>query len=453
MDAPHLETELFSDYMRLTYPTADADSEAVYTRSSKHDRVRSSLFRVLGEKPLKTDLGILERFPHEIKFYIARKFDLKSALRFSHANRAARDLLNGCKEYRLVSQHALECVWAYMRTDLAECTTVTAVYSALVRKRCVSCLRFGGLVFLPTAERVCFTCVQTRSLFRVYYLNTVHGWFSANEVKIPEEAAIGTITCPPGFYNGTKEPKEDRTKFISEFHAFKFAEANGMSFLDESVDEGSEGYIEPNDPEPLNGDGDPELETPAVDLEFADADQEMPPHLQLEEVEEVEPAPVQRVPNPLMASCMLPYFNRNTHLVFRGRSCRGCKIAWEDLATDETLAARDRAYLVDGFWKHFQRCDEAQILMATDEEETEGETVMSEEETGDELSTLGEEIDDELSTLEEDLDDELSTLGEDLKDELATLGEELEEQLETCEEEETEEERVSDSEYVTAEEW
>ncbi|KAK7212501.1 hypothetical protein V2G26_019679 [Clonostachys chloroleuca] len=177
------------------------------------------------------------------------------------------------------------------------------------------------------------------------------------------------------------------------------------------------------------------------------------PIFNLKKLKKLEPAPVQRVPNPLMASCMLPYFNRNTHLVFRGRSCRGCKIAWEDLATDETLAARDRAYLVDGFWKHFQRCDEAQILMATDEEETEGETVMSEEETGDELSTLGEEIDDELSTLEEDLDDELSTLGEDLKDELATLGEELEEQLETCEEEETEEERVSDSEYVTAEEW
>ncbi|CAH0023373.1 unnamed protein product [Clonostachys rhizophaga] len=453
MDAPHSETELFSDFMKLTCPTTEMDKEAVYTRPRKHNRVRSSLFRVLGEQPLDTDLGILERFPHEIKFYIARKFDLKSALRFSHANRAARDLLNGCKEYRLVGQHAPECVWAFMRTDLAKCTTVTAVYSALVRQRCVSCRRFGGLIFLPTAERVCFTCVQTRSLFRLYYLQTIHDWFSAGGVQVPEKEAIGTITCPPGFHNGSKEPKEARAKFISEFHAFNFAEANGMSVLDESVEEGSQGYIEPNDPEPLDGDGDSDLETPAVDLEFADADQEIPPHLQLEEDEEDESALGEPAPNPLLASCMLPYFNRKTHKAFRGRSCRGCKNVWEDLATDENLAARERAYLVDGFWKHFQKCDEAQRLMATDEEETEGETVTSEEETEGELSSLEEEIEDELSTLGEEIEDELSYLGEDLEDELSTLGEDIEEHLETSEEEETEEERVSDSEYVTAEEW
>ncbi|CAG9986388.1 unnamed protein product [Clonostachys byssicola] len=376
-DAPRSEGELRLRFRDLTWPPKHV---AIHSHSRKHRPVRATLFTVLGEQPLITDLGILERFPHEIRFNIARSFDLKTALKFSHANRAARDLINGCNEYRLVAQVALEFVWALMRTDLAQCTTAIVLRSALGRQECVSCGGFGGLVFLPTMERVCLTCLRTQSLFKVYHFETVHEWLSDRGVKIPEEGVFGTFFCPPGFHDDFRVPKKSRTEF---------AEANGLRGFDELDDESINEDFEPEDLEPLDGAGDEELSIPAVELEFADANQEMTTHLHLEDVDHAEPEPaVER----LLASCILPCYDPTTEVAVRGRTCKGCWLAYENNKTVAKFLARDRVYLIDGFWTHAQTCRETQMLLDSCEGMAEDEGLTSEEESEDELSTLGEVI-------------------------------------------------------------
>lgn len=50
--------------------------------------------------------------------------------------------------------------------------TIPEVYDALVRRDCVACGAFGGFFFLPTASRVCFTCIRTSHHLCVRDLST-----------------------------------------------------------------------------------------------------------------------------------------------------------------------------------------------------------------------------------------------------------------------------------------
>ncbi|VUC36970.1 unnamed protein product [Clonostachys rosea] len=457
MDAPVSEIDRVDEYQRLTAPT-DVNRMAIYTRPDNHESVQGWLFTVFSaERPSVNDLGILQRLPNEVIQYIVKEMTVRTAFDFSHANRAAREAIDGCIEYQEVRRHALASVWALLQTDLGNCTKITGVHSALLNRNCGSCGQIGQLMFLPTTERVCLSCLQTKPDYLVHSLDTVHSWFSDQGLEVPKgpKPALGTFLCPPGFYDIEEKPKELRKKFMSDFHAVQFAEANGVEFEEYAKDDGSDAYLEPNDLEPLDGAGDPylpEVDVMEIQIWYRSSDGSYQPRPEDDHVE------------PLLATCGLPYYNRRLGLTLEGQACRGCIIFSPNLDGEERLAAEYTVYLLNEFWEHFQTCDRARRLMEIGEaefvqeltmigeeieEESEGEVEGEvEEEMAEGLPSLREESDEELPYgeygYEYEYEEEQTTCGEEMPSlggEMSSLGGEIEE------------EQISDSEYVTADEF
>lgn len=68
-----------------------------------------------------------------------------------------------------------------------------------------------------------------------------------------------------------------------------------------------------------------------------------------------------------MGLCALPYYDKRTGRVEYGISCAGCQLALEkDIIGSRgekwAFETRDKVYAQDSFLKHFQWCEQAQIL-------------------------------------------------------------------------------------------
>lgn len=155
-----------------SYNRGDFELPVVTVHPSQHDGVRSTVFQCLG-RPHDYDLGRLGRLPFEIVSLICLELDVSSAVRFSHVNRTAREVLASIREFRHLGAHALECLCVLLRTGLAPHVGVLDIYSALTTQHCALCRSFGGFCFLPTATRCCLTCIASAPATQMSYLSRV----------------------------------------------------------------------------------------------------------------------------------------------------------------------------------------------------------------------------------------------------------------------------------------
>ncbi|OTA54215.1 hypothetical protein K449DRAFT_202599 [Hypoxylon sp. EC38] len=96
-----------------------------------------------------------------------RNLDILSYFRFRQVNRRARVLSTALWEYGLVAKHGLEGLRGLLRAKLAHNFTIMDLYRPLITFSCEFCSAFGGFLFLLTATRCCFACIQTSSKMRV----------------------------------------------------------------------------------------------------------------------------------------------------------------------------------------------------------------------------------------------------------------------------------------------
>ncbi|VBB84619.1 Putative protein of unknown function [Podospora comata] len=144
------------------------DLDLVVVRSRPHDMqaVQTSLQAAFGTLPT-AKLGIFDHLPVELLFLVLRNLDIRSFFYFRQINRRARVLSTGLYEYQLVSKHGLEGLQGLLRAGLAHCFTIVDLYRPLVTDKCSTCGGFGGFLFLFTAERCCFDCLQSSAHYRV----------------------------------------------------------------------------------------------------------------------------------------------------------------------------------------------------------------------------------------------------------------------------------------------
>lgn len=136
------------------------DCAVITAKPGRHDNVRSSFFKVLGT-PGSSSLGRLQRLPLELNSLICLLLDVQFALKFNQVNRSTRAIIASIPQYRQLSEHALECLWALFRTGLAPHIGIFTLHSTLSTERCVICGSFGGFIFFPTAARCCFHCIES----------------------------------------------------------------------------------------------------------------------------------------------------------------------------------------------------------------------------------------------------------------------------------------------------
>ncbi|KAK4242442.1 magnesium transporter NIPA-domain-containing protein [Achaetomium macrosporum] len=142
-----------------SYNRRDFELPVLSLHPSQHDAARFP------------DLGRLGRLPLEILSLICLSLDVESAVRFSHVNRTAREILASIREFRHLRVHALECLCVLLRTRVASHIDISTLYSVLTARNCSLCNSFGGFFFFPTVKRCCLACIAHAPEMRVTYLS------------------------------------------------------------------------------------------------------------------------------------------------------------------------------------------------------------------------------------------------------------------------------------------
>ncbi|KAF4439537.1 F-box domain Skp2 [Fusarium acutatum] len=172
------------------------DFDLVLIRSRPHENqvVRESI-----EKPFTTTptvkLGALDILPNELLNIILRNLDLLSYFWFRHVNRRSRLLASELQEYKVVVRHGIEGFGGMLRTRLATHFTFEDMYRALIDETCSFYKNFGGFLYLPTAARCCFACIENALELRAISMSALSKLtkVSAKRLGLHTEYTLRTV--------------------------------------------------------------------------------------------------------------------------------------------------------------------------------------------------------------------------------------------------------------------
>lgn len=298
-----------------SYHRRDFDLVVVRSRPHEMQSVQASL--QIAFKTLPTaELGILDRLPAELILMVLRQLDIRAFFHFRQVNRRARLLLTGLREYKLVSKHGLEGLRGLLRAELAHCFTIDDLYRSLVTDKCSTCGAFGGFLFLFTAERCCFDCLQFSAHHRVRSLSTFAKFLHISPGRLKRLLGLSLRTVP-GIYNMMETPAKRPNHLI-------FEEKATQMLL-------------------------------AISVVKEDAARNLRRRREISD---------QR----FMAATAYPCYSVKNAKIERGVSCKGCQVRLELLHGG--LGDRDQTFSTQGFLSHFSRCLEAQHLWAESERGT-----------------------------------------------------------------------------------
>jgi hypothetical protein len=166
------------------------------------------------------ELGILDRLPAELLSLVLRELGIRSFLRFRQVNRQSRIISTGLWEYELVFKHGLEGLRVLLLAELDDCFTIDKLYRPLITDKCSTCGLLGDLLFLFTAERFCFDCLQSLAHYRVVFPYVFTKLAGLSPARFESLLGPGLRTVP-GIYN-TEETQVNRPKYLmSEEEAIK----------------------------------------------------------------------------------------------------------------------------------------------------------------------------------------------------------------------------------------
>ncbi|KAM0254898.1 hypothetical protein ACHAQJ_006335 [Trichoderma viride] len=122
-----------------------------------------------------SSLGILDRLPPEIIQIILHFLDFQSLTRFARTSGAAFDLVQHLPAYIDLFRYAPRLLTALAKSKLLKYHASSLLRHVLRNDGvCCSCKnRFGGYIFLPTADRVCLLCLNSNPHYRMMLYHIV----------------------------------------------------------------------------------------------------------------------------------------------------------------------------------------------------------------------------------------------------------------------------------------
>ncbi|RWQ91373.1 hypothetical protein C8Q69DRAFT_409708 [Paecilomyces variotii] len=255
-------------------------------------------------------LGSLGRLPLELLHDTLFHLDMHSIFKFRQVNIRSRQIVDSLKEYQMVIAHGLNLLCALLRTRLAIVTSLFDFYEALCTKACTYCGDFAGFISLLNWKRCCFKCLQEAPETQVQTLAAVRKHLHLTKVELDGVRSFKTL---PGIYSMKESVHKSRIAIVSVQQAI--LACRQYSHV-------AQAYL---------------------------AISELNPKFSF------------------MASCALPYYDKQTGQVEHGMSCAGCQLALErDIIGTRgekwAFEARDKVYARDSFLEHFRWCEQAQLL-------------------------------------------------------------------------------------------
>ncbi|KAF4121549.1 hypothetical protein GMORB2_1957 [Geosmithia morbida] len=179
------------------------DFDMALIRSPPHETspVQPSLYTAF-DNPPASDMGLLGRLPLELFWVVLGQVDVQSHFRLRHVNRQARAAVTAMSEYRCVAQHGHEGLRGAFRTGVASVLGMTDLYAALVRERCHLCGLFGGFLYIPSAARCCFVCIERHPDLRVMATSSFARAVALTTGQLVRELGpCGGLRTVPGTYD------------------------------------------------------------------------------------------------------------------------------------------------------------------------------------------------------------------------------------------------------------
>ncbi|KAI3391335.1 hypothetical protein diail_7507 [Diaporthe ilicicola] len=117
--------------------------------------------------PLQTgdrlsSLGVLDGLPTELLLEVLNMLDVRSLTRFLRVSHRANLILRSLPSYRQLLNHAPDALAALSRTNLIRLFSMSELHAVLQTQHCATCSNYGAFLFLPTCERCCWQCLQSR---------------------------------------------------------------------------------------------------------------------------------------------------------------------------------------------------------------------------------------------------------------------------------------------------
>ncbi|KND86307.1 hypothetical protein TOPH_09065 [Tolypocladium ophioglossoides CBS 100239] len=215
---------------------------------------------------------------------------------------------------RVAAYHRRDFALALIRSGPAPHLTIPDLYRPLCRKKCALCDSFGGFLFLPTATRCCFGCIDSANALNIVSLSA----FSKAAKISPKRLRrlLPVLLSIPGQYGMWHSTRSRPTNLVSERQAI-----DTLPTLTKNLDL---------------------QEILAQDSCWR-----------------------------FMASTALPFLDLETNEVENGLSCKGCQVAVESSrprGDESVFDRRDMVYSKDGFLDHFNACVGAKGLWVASQE-------------------------------------------------------------------------------------
>ncbi|OBT65401.1 hypothetical protein VE03_06036 [Pseudogymnoascus sp. 23342-1-I1] len=302
-----------------SYHRKDFDLAVISFPDSEHQDIRTSISTSF-PRPSSTSLEPIGQLPQELLNNIFLSLDIQSLINCRQVNLRLREAIDFLPEYQAVSTHGLDALCALLRTRLAHNVSLVDFYEALCTKKCSFCYRFAGYMSLPTWRRCCFICLKLRDTeFQMLTLDGLQKQFGLSEAEVSKFTSFVTL---PGVYTTTHAVERERLTIAPVEQAMRAYQEN-----QKALQETARSWF-PKYPK------------------FA-----------------------------FMATCVLPYYDKQNRTADYGICCAGEQRAIDNsnqrgMALKFAYMARDIVYPRDEFLEHFKECREGQQLWESSKEGT-----------------------------------------------------------------------------------
>ncbi|RDW92964.1 F-box protein [Aspergillus mulundensis] len=306
----HLHEEEADAIIQTTaYHRRDYCLSVIWFPPSQHVSIRSSIATPF-QRTSAAGLGFLDRLPLELICETLCHLDMHSLFKLRQVNSASRRTVDSLPQYQRIVLHGLRIFCATLRTRVARDVSLHDFDTALCTKTCKLCGEFAGFMFLPSWTRCCIKCLQNAPETQMRKVSYVK-----KQIRLTRGEAfqLQPLYCLSGTYSMNEAAQKARIALVSLRHVVTVCRRH------------------PKPDYPSNDE---------LNKKFN-----------------------------FMASCALPYLDKETGEADRGVSCAGCQLALEKDTmgtsgrnSDYNADARDKVYSRDRFLDHFRWCDQAQLL-------------------------------------------------------------------------------------------
>lgn len=161
-----------------------------------------------------SSIGTLDQLPLEILYLLLGLLDFQSLSRLSLVSVWSRNIVKSLPAYREMIEYAPRTLIALHAVEMLSLHAACTLQAALRSERCVSCSDYGVLLFLPTCERCCLTCLCENTAFWVVTAGQAARYFGLTSHHIK---GLPKLNCMEGNYKMACVDRDisERRKLIS----------------------------------------------------------------------------------------------------------------------------------------------------------------------------------------------------------------------------------------------